>query len=66
MEEEDEQQQQSVAPRIPKVCVTVSTVSSELDSLAFLPLHNKVAGEGGPSSLPSPSGLSNSLHLGEF
>jgi hypothetical protein len=49
-----------VPAHAPKLCVTVSTVSSQLDSLAVLPL-----------CVPQPAqassvGLSGSRHLGEF
>ena len=51
-----------VATHAPKLCITVSTVSSQLDSLAFLPLKL-------PPGVPlqmSNTTLLESLHLGEF
>lgn len=47
---------------VPKLCVTVSTVSSQLDSLAILPLCTP---QPAPAE-PSPRELTDSRHLGEF
>jgi hypothetical protein len=48
---------------VPKLCVTVSRVSSELDSLAIPPL--KMLAPVSMADASSP-GLSGSRHLGEF
>lgn len=57
-----------VPTRAPKLCVTVSTVSSEIDSLAFPPLRMPAAAPAQAATRVevTPTGLSSSKHLGEF
>lgn len=51
-----------VPAHVPKLCVTVSTISSQLDSLAILPLCAPQPAQAEATS----AGLSGSQHLGEF
>lgn len=60
--------EQVAAAHAPKLCVTVSTVSGSLDSLAILPLHAAApppAQQQAGAARPTPPAL-DSHHVGEF